>query len=218
MKTITEQKQWEELMEMLKGVEKLYLIGCGTCSTMVHTGGKSEVIAMKKKLEEAGKQVTGWMVVPNPCDELTRDALKEEIDRIKKADGILALTCAMGVQMIGLHSDKIVYPALNTVFVGQEEGPGQFIEVCEQCGSCVLGRTAGICPVVRCAKGLLNGPCGGSVKGKCEVSPDVPCAWQLIYDRLAKVGQLDKLDEIAPLKDWSKSRSGGPRKITVKEK
>ncbi len=125
------------------------------------------------------------------------------------------MSCAFGVQTVSLYSDKAVYPAVNTLFIGKEESPGYFAEVCMQCGNCVLGRTAAICPLVRCAKGLLNGPCGGSVEGRCEIDPDVPCAWQLIIDRLAALGQLDQLEEIEPPKDWSTSLSGGPRKITV---
>jgi len=202
-------------MQYLDKCQKVYIIGCGTCATMCHTGGKSEVLEMKEKLEAAGKKVTGWMVVPTACDELTKYALEESAGEIKKADAILAMTCAFGVQTITLYTSKPVYPALNTLFVGKEEAPGHFIEVCMQCGDCLLARTVGICPLVRCAKSLLNGPCGGSVDGKCEVSPDIPCAWQEIYDRLAALGQLDKLEEIVPLRDWSTSREGGPRRITI---
>lgn len=215
MKTITEQKPVEEVNEILSGVERVYLIGCGTCATMLHTGGKSEVLEMKDKLEAAGKKVTGWMVIPTACDELTRDALRENVKDVEVADGILVMACAFGVQMVNLYADKPVYPALNTLFVGKEEQPGYFIEVCMQCGNCILAETAGICPLVRCAKSLLNGPCGGSVEGKCEISPDTPCAWQLIIDRLAALGQLDKLEEIQPVRDWSASLSGGPRKIKI---
>jgi ferredoxin len=215
MKTITEQKPLEEISEALSGVEKVYLVGCGTCATMCHTGGKSEVLDMKEKLEAAGKKVTGWMVVPTACDELTRDALEENAKEVEEADAILAMTCAFGVQTITLYTDKPVYPSLNTLFVGKEETPGHFIEICMQCGNCILAKTAGICPLVRCAKSLLNGPCGGSVDGKCEISPDVPCAWQMIYDRLAALGQLDKLEEIVPIRDWSTSSAGGPRRVTI---
>jgi ferredoxin len=215
MITITEQKPVEEIVESLGKAKKVYLVGCGTCATICHTGGKSEVLEMKAKLEAAGKKVTGWMVVPTACDELTKYALEEQAAEIKKADAILALTCAFGVQTMALYADKPVYPALNTLFIGKEEAPGQFVEVCMQCGNCVLATTAGICPLVRCAKSLLNGPCGGSVEGKCEVAPDIPCAWQLIYDRLKALGQLDKLEEIVPLRDWSTSREGGPRRITI---
>jgi ferredoxin len=215
MITITEPKPLEEVIQSLGKAKKVYLIGCGTCATICHTGGKSEVLEMKEKLEAAGRKVTGWMVVPTACDELTKYALEDQAGKVKKADAILAMTCAFGVQTIAMYADKPVYPALNTMFIGKEEAPGQFIEVCMQCGSCVLARTVGICPLVRCAKSLLNGPCGGSVEGKCEVSPDIPCAWQLIYDRLAALGQLDTLEEIVPLRDWSTSREGGPRRITI---
>jgi len=195
MITITEQKPLEEIAQSLDKAKKVYLIGCGTCATICHTGGKSEILDMKEKLEAAGKKVTGWMVVPTACDELTKYALEEQAGEIKKADAILAMTCAFGVQTMALYTSKPVYPALNTLFVGKEEAPGQFIEVCMQ--------------------SLLNGPCGGSVGGKCEVSPDIPCAWQLIYDRLEALGQLDALEEIVPLRDWSTSREGGPRRITI---
>ncbi len=215
MITITEQKPFESIMQCLDKSKSVYLIGCGTCATMLHTGGKSEVLEMKDKLEEAGKKVSGWMVIPTACDQLTREALAENAEAIEAADSILVMSCAFGVQTVTLYTDKPVYPALNTLFVGKEERPGYFIEVCMQCGDCVLAQTAGICPLVRCAKSLLNGPCGGSVEGKCEVDPDTPCAWQLIYDRLAAQGQLDKLEEIQPIKDWGTSQSGGPRSINV---
>lgn len=217
MKTITSQKPVEEVMGYLEKCQKVYIIGCGTCATMCHTGGKSEVLEMKEKIEDGGKKVTGWMIIPTACDELTKYALEEEAGRIGEADCVLAMTCAIGVQTIALHmkDKKPVYPALNTMFIGIEDSPGHFAEVCLQCGSCVLGRTAAICPLVRCSKGLLNGPCGGSSGGKCEVSEDIPCAWQLIYDRLSEMGRLDEMEAIEPVKDWSVSVTGGPRKIDV---
>ena len=219
MKTITAPKPLEEIMIFLEKCQWVHIIGCGTCATLCHTGGKSEVIAMREKLEAGGKKVTGWMVIPTPCDELTGDALRENAEAVDRADCILAMTCAIGVQTIALHlkETKPVYPGLNTLFLGTEDKPGHFIEVCLQCGSCVLGRTAAICPLVRCAKSLLNGPCGGSSGGKCEVSKEIPCAWQLIYDRLMAMGRLDVLEEIAPVKDWGVSVSGGPRMVDIDE-
>lgn len=215
MITVTKQKPLEEILPSLGKGKKVYLIGCGTCATICHTGGKAEVLEMKEKLEAEGKKVTGWMVIPTACDELTREALAENAEAIEPADAILVMSCAFGVQTVTMYSDKPVYPALNTLFVGKEETPGHFIEVCMQCGNCVLATTVGICPLVRCAKSLLNGPCGGSVDGKCEVSPDTPCAWQLIYDRLKALGQLDKMEDIVPVRDWSTSTSGGPRRIVL---
>ena len=215
MITVTEQKPLEEVKQYLDQCQSVYLIGCGTCATMLHTGGKSEVLAMKDKLEADGKKVTGWMVIPTACDPITKDALNENAEAVRAADCILVMSCAFGVQMVSLYSDKPVYPALNTLFIGMEESPGHFIDACMQCGQCVLGKTAAICPLLRCAKSLLNGPCGGSVEGKCEIDPDIPCGWQLIIDRLTALGRLDQLDEIEPPKDWSVSQSGGPRSITV---
>jgi ferredoxin len=217
MITVTKPKPLEEILPSLGKAKKVYLIGCGTCATICHTGGRAEVLAMKEKLEAEGKKVTGWMVIPTACDELTREALAQNAEAVESADAILVMSCAFGVQTVTMYSDKPVYPALNTLFVGKEETPGHFIEVCMQCGNCVLATTVGICPLVRCAKSLLNGPCGGSVDGKCEVSPDTPCAWQLIYDRLKALGQLDKMEEIVPVRDWSTSSSGGPRRFVLSD-
>jgi ferredoxin len=217
MKTITAQKPIEEILKYLEKHQWVHIVGCGTCATLCHTGGKSEVIDMKKRLEDSGKKVTGWMVMPTACDELTGEALRQEREDIRAADCILALTCSTGVQTIVFHLEepKPVYPGLNTLFLGVEDRPGHFTELCLYCGNCVLGRTAAICPLVRCAKSLLNGPCGGSSGGKCEVSKDIPCAWQMIYDRLAETGRLDELEDIVPVKDWSVSVSGGPRMVEV---
>jgi hypothetical protein len=215
MITITKQKPLEEIVKALNRCQRVYIIGCGTCPTMLHTGGKSEVLEMKRQLEEAGKEVVDWMVIPTACDPITKEALIEHVKQVEDTDCFLVMSCAYGVQTVGLYSGKAVYPALNTLFIGKEESPGYFVDICAQCGDCVLGLTGGICPVVRCAKGLLNGPCGGSVEGNCEVDPDTPCAWQLVIDRLTGQGRLDELDEIAPVKDWGTSNTGVPRKTKV---
>lgn len=215
MITVTEQKPLDEITQYLNKCKTVYIAGCGTCPTITHTGGKTEVLQMKEELETAGKKVSGWMVIPTACDTITRDVLREDADAVDAADCILVMSCAFGVQMVALNTKNSVYPALNSMFMGLEESHGNFIQVCQQCGSCLLGQTAAICPLVRCAKSLLNGPCGGSVGGKCEISPDTPCAWQLIVDRLKETRQLEKLDEIIPPQDWSTSNSGGPRQFTV---
>jgi hypothetical protein len=213
MLTVTEQKPIEEIIKSLELYRKVYIIGCGTCPTMLHTGGRDEVVAMKDKLQQAGKEVAGWMVIPTVCDTLTKDALIEEAKCIDAAEAILVMSCAYGVQTVGLYSGKAILPALESLFIGREDEPGKFVDVCAQCGSCKLGRTAAICPFTRCAKSLQNGPCGGSSGGKCEVNKDTPCAWQLIIDRLTALGEMDRLETIEPPQDWSKSLSGGPRSI-----
>ena len=213
MITVTEQKPLEEILQSLEAYQKVYLIGCGTCATTCHTGGKSEVLEMKEKLKSAGKQVTGWMVIPTACDSLTKYALKDNASSVDAADCILVMTCAFGVQTVALYTDKPSYPALNTQFIGKEDEPGFFNEVCMQCGECIIGRYAGICPMTRCAKGLLNGPCGGSKNGKCEQDPDRDCAWILIYERLKSQGELDKIKGFVPPKDYSKLRR--PRTVEI---
>ncbi|MFC2071384.1 methylenetetrahydrofolate reductase C-terminal domain-containing protein [Chloroflexota bacterium] len=215
MITITEQKPLEEVTQSLNKCQKVYLIGCGTCATMLHTGGKSEVLEMKQQLETAGKEVTGWMVIPTACDALTKEALAENAKDIGEADCILVMSCAFGVQMVNLHADKSVYPALNTLFLGMEKSPGHFTEICMQCGECVIGQYAAICPVTSCAKGLLCGPCGGAKGGMCEQEPEHDCAWVLIYERLKKLGKLDELKGFTPPKDYGKMKRPRQKEVAL---
>ncbi len=166
MKSITKQKPLEEIQQQLEGLSGVYIIGCGTCTTMTRTGGKEEVLAMKEHLQRLGKMVTGWTVIPTACDAMTEVALGENKEAIQKANSILVMTCALGVQKVGSYLGKPVVPALDTLFIGVEDSPGSFHEVCAQCGHCVIGWTSGICPITACHKHLLNGPCGGTNNGK----------------------------------------------------
>src|SRR3990172_6777885 len=143
---------------------------------------------MREALMKEGKKVAGWMVIPTACDDLTEEALKQEAAAIKQAKGILVMSCAFGVQTVSRFTEKHVYPALDSLFMGLEIPPGAFSEVCKQCGECVLAWTGGICPVVSCHKGLVNGPRGGTNNGKCEGDPDKDCARALIYQRPGKQG------------------------------
>jgi Methylene-tetrahydrofolate reductase C terminal len=198
MKSITKQKSLDEIKLMLDGMERAYLIGCGTCATMTKTGGRDEVLAMKESLQGLGKMVTGWTVIPTACDGMTEASVKENNGVIRGANCVLVMSCALGVQRVGSYIDKPVIPALDTLFIGVEDSPGYFHEVCDQCGHCVLGYTAGICPITACHKGLLNGPCGGTNNGKCEVDKDKDCAWTLIYNRLKAQNRLDIMKKYQP--------------------
>ena len=117
----------------------------------------------------------------------------------------------------GLQRPVPVVPAVNTTFLGAALEQGVWAERCQGCGDCVLEITGGICPIARCSKSLLNGPCGGSSEGKCEIDPEVDCGWQLIYDRLSALGKLENLNRMLPARDWSTSRDGGPRRRVVEE-
>lgn len=196
IRSITKPKSEEELQRLLDGLNRIYVIGCGTCVTLTHTGGAPEVAAMKEQLLEYGKLVTGQIVVPVACDNLTSDILGEEMGKIEQADVLLIMTCAFGVQTISSQLKRMVVPALDTLFIGKESFSGQFNEICVQCGTCIIGETGGICPVTSCHKGLVNGPCGGTDQGKCEIPGGKDCAWTLIYNRLSELGRLDSMRKL----------------------
>jgi ferredoxin len=193
IRSITQAKSEEALDQLLKDFGRIFIIGCGTCVTLTRTGGQPEVAAMKETLSGKGKLVTGTTVVPVACDNLTREFLSDYGDRIDQADTLLIMTCAFGVQTIARQLKKMVVPALDTLFIGKESAVGVFDEICTQCGTCIIGETGGICPVTNCHKGLVNGPCGGTNHGKCEIDIDKDCVWTLIYNRLKELGRLDSM-------------------------
>ncbi len=202
MKSITRQKPFDEIKQQLANFDRLFIIGCGTCTTMTKTGGVDQVLEMKERLQQLGKRVSGWTVIPTACDEMTEVAMKENSQALENASCILAMPCALGVHRISLYIDRPIIPALDTLFIGVEDTPGYFREVCAQCGQCVLGETAGICPITACHKGLVNGPCGGTNNGKCEVDKEKDCAWTLIYQRLNKQGRLDLMRKYYPPRNF----------------
>jgi hypothetical protein len=208
---ISEQKPIQEIMGYLDGEKNIFLIGCKGCAEGFESGGEKQVQEMKRTLEEKGKAITGMAVVDMLCDNaLTHFKLMAHKNEIEAADSILVLTDGAGVQTVAEIVDKAVHPGCNTLSSGGAHAEWKEAERCLECGDCMLEFTGGICPIARCSKHLLNGPCGGSQNGKCEIDPEIPCAWQLIIDRLTKLGQLDKLTRIVPPKDWSISLISGP--------
>ena len=195
MKSITSQKPIEEIQRILEGLDRVYIVGCGTCTTMTKTGGVDEVEEMKGKLQDMGKRITGTTVIPTACDDMTETSMKENEQYIRSADVVLSLSCALGIHRMSLYIGKPVIPAVDTLFIGVEETPGFLREACDQCGQCLLGETAGVCPITACHKGLVNGPCGGTNDGKCEVDKEKDCAWTLIYNRLKEQGRLDLMHQ-----------------------
>jgi ferredoxin len=213
---IAERKPFEEILKMLEGHKKVLCLGCGGCVTVCLTGGHDEVRVLSSQLrmarEKAGDPLDIIeLTVERQCDPEYIDMAAEPVGDV---DAVLSMACGAGVQYIAEHyPDKPVYPALNTTFVGGSVKEGYYVEKCQTCGECKLGLTGGICPIARCSKSLLNGPCGGSTNGKCEIDPEIDCAWQLIVDRLEKLGKMDLYEENLEAPDWRTNRDGGPRKM-----
>ena len=218
---IAEQKPLEEIARTVAGFEKVLLLGCGTCVTICFVGGQREVglLASELRIEDGIAGVTRSIseaTIQRQCEWEFVDPVAEQI---QSADVVLSLGCGVGAQAVAERFPKTrIIPALNTSFLGMPVAPGEWEARCGACGQCVLATTGGICPVVRCSKGLLNGPCGGSVDGKCEVGGGTTlCGWQLIYDRLEGLGLLDTLEEISPPKDWRTHLGQGSRRIVREE-
>ena len=214
---VAEQKPLEEIRDLIDEASNVLVVGCGTCVTVCFAGGEKEAgilatsLRMKTKLDGEPKDVT-HTTVQRQCEWEYIDPLNDQIGEV---DAVISLGCGIGVQaMAERYPDAVIVPGLNTTFLGLPTEQGIWEERCAACGECVLGLTGGICPIARCAKQLLNGPCGGSQEGVCEINPETPCAWQLIYEKLAAQDRLHLIMEIQPPKDWSTSRDGGPRKIT----
>ena len=213
---VAERKPIEEIIGFVKNCKKILIVGCNECVTVCYAGGKKEVgilaSALKMAFTKEGKDLEITEVtLERQCDH---EYLEEIRNIIEDYDAVISLACGVGVQfMAEKYLRTPIFPGVNTCFMGVTEERGVWSERCQACGQCILGQTAGICPISRCAKRLLNGPCGGSTNGKCEINKEIDCAWQLIIDRLKELGRLDDYDVLVPIKDWSTERAGGPRKV-----
>jgi len=213
-----ERKPMEEIMEMVRGYKSIAIVGCDGCVGIYQIGGEKQaetlasLLKMGNKIKEEMEIETKACTVLRQCDkEIVEKMLSEEVDGV---DAILSMACGVGVQTVAaVFDDKPVLPALNTTFMGaQDREGGELYELCSACGDCILDETGGICPITRCAKGLLNGPCGGAVNGKCEVGNyENDCAWILIYNKLKKMGRLDQYATFRSIRDRRPSQS--PRRL-----
>jgi len=202
---ITSKKDFKDLEKRLAGKEKVFLLGCGECSTQCKTGGEKDLEEMVSLLEDAGIKTTGGVVVAEPCHiPLTKKELRARKEEVARADAVMVLACGAAVQSVAeALPDKPVYTGVDTLFLGNINRNGDFSEKCSMCGKCELNNTAGLCPVTRCPKGLLNGPCGGVDNGRCEVDNDISCIWVEIYKRSEKEGRLEEFMAVTPPKDYS---------------
>lgn len=211
-----EQKPMQEIIQYIEPYDKILLLGCNECVTVCAAGGRKEVglLASALKLDRLkhGKTIDiKEITLERQCDP---EYVEELVSVIDDADAVLSMACGCGVQTIAeRYNKKHVYPAVNTKFMGASLSQGVWTERCQGCGDCMLGITAGICPVTRCAKSLLNGPCGGTSNGQCEIGPETDCAWRLIWERLKALGLESRYEELMEARDWRPAGGAGPRTI-----
>ncbi|UCF99159.1 MAG: methylenetetrahydrofolate reductase C-terminal domain-containing protein [Spirochaetaceae bacterium] len=213
---VTEKKPLEEIIESLKHDQRVFILGCQGCPEGADTGGPQELESLKIQLEEKGKKISDTALVDFLCNKIL---VGMRLDRKAKAvlgsDAVLVVSCGIGVQATGAMIPRPVIPALNTLSMGGVQGLWPSAERCGECGNCMLETTGGICPVTTCEKSLLNGPCGGSSEGKCEIHSEKDCGWYLIYERLKTLERTQNLMKIQPLRNYRKMDFPMERRHTV---
>ncbi|VEN75166.1 conserved hypothetical protein [Candidatus Desulfarcum epimagneticum] len=210
---VAKRKPFDEIKDMIQDYKRVLTIGCGTCVAVCLAGGEKEVdvlnaeLDMARKLDENPIDLAAY-TVERQCD---REYMEVLDDRVEESEALLSMACGAGIQFLAeRYPHKPVFPGVDTSFIGINQDVGWYEERCRSCASCVLGMTGGICPVTMCAKGLYNGPCGGTNQGSCEINPDQPCAWHMIYERLSKQDRLDSILDVVPPQDW---RNQTPRTV-----
>jgi ferredoxin len=217
---VAEQKPLPDIQRMLKGKKKVLAVGCGTCVSVCFSGGQKETRGLASALNTAAA-VNGESLEVHEVT-VQRQCVPEFIeslaDDLGEYDAVLSLGCGVGVQVMAERYTKTrILPGLDTNFMGAPTEPGVWEERCVGCGNCVLEYTGGLCPITRCPKQLMNGPCGGSENGMCEVDTSIPCVWSMIWDNSENLDLMDMLMEVQPPKDWSASRGGGLRRVVVRD-
>jgi len=203
---ITKQKDFEDILKSIAD-DPVFLIGCSECATVCNTGGEKEIKEIKEKLENKKINVTGWVILDPACHFLNdKRILKKYASQLNKAKKVVVFACGNGVQTVAeILTDLDILSGNDTLFLGEVKRIGNFERRCNLCGECIQEEFGGYCPISRCPKKMLNGPCGGSVNGKCEVNPDLDCVWVQIYSDLKEKGRLKSIEKIIEPKDWSKS-------------
>jgi ferredoxin len=217
---VAEPKPIKEILGMIKDFRKILIVGCKGCVTVCNVGGSKEVGILASTLRIAGKREgkeleVGEYTLERQCDPEYVDELEEEISPY---DAVISIACGVGPQFLSeRYPSKRIFPGVNTEFMGGAVAHGVWTERCAGCGTCIVHYYGGLCPITRCAKSLLNGPCGGSSGGKCEIAKDVDCIWDMIVRKLIQEDRLDDLLQFRPAKNWTTARDGGPRKLIREE-
>jgi ferredoxin len=217
---VADRKPLKEILEMLDGCNRVLIVGCKGCVSVCNVGGSKEVGILASILKIAGKK--NGLDIEVDEKTLERQCDPEYVDQIKDVvadyDVILSMACGVGPQFLSeRYPENRCLPAVNTTFLGGAVQHGIWEERCAGCGTCGIHHFGGLCPIARCSKSLLNGPCGGSADGKCEISKDMDCIWDMIVKKAMEQGRLDDLLKFKPARNWSTARDGGPRKSVREE-
>ncbi len=205
---ISRQKPLKELLASLEGYGKIFIVGCGECATVCKSGGQAELDKMKSVLEGEGKKIAGMCIPETACNAAhLKTGFARNLSSLRESDAVLVMACGLGAQSVKDNNrfGQAVIPANDTIFEAVTDARGNFYEKCSLCAECILAQTGGICPVTLCPKGMLNGPCGGVDKGKCEIDRDKDCVWVLIYKELEKDKNPHKIKQVIKERDYQKT-------------
>lgn len=211
-----EQKDTDWILDRLEGARRVVVLGCGSCTTVCFAGGEREVEEMccllQLALQESDEEIEfEGLTAKRVCDW---EFIEPIVETLESADAVLSLACGAGSNLLADHLETVpIVPGVDTLFLGANSGPESWNEMCAGCGDCIIDMTFGLCPVARCAKSLMNGPCGGCSDGSCEVDAEIDCVWYRIVERAEKLGRMEELERVIPPRDWSSGRHGGQRSL-----
>ncbi|WP_027362351.1 methylenetetrahydrofolate reductase C-terminal domain-containing protein [Desulfospira joergensenii] len=217
---VADRKSLDEILAMVEENHKILITGCKGCVTVCNVGGLKEVeilaSSMKIARKKAGRKIDiDTLVLERQCDN---EYVSQISETVGDYEAVLSMACGVGPQFLSeMYPDQVFYPAVNTTFFGGAVEHGIWEERCAGCGTCAIHLFGGLCPVARCAKSLLHGPCGGSSKGVCEINKDTECIWDAIVRKKMELGKLEDLSRIKPPKNWKTARDGGPRRSIREE-
>lgn len=217
---VADRKSLDEIQEMIADCNRIMIVGCKGCVTVCNVGGLKEVQILAASLKIMRKKMGKPLEVEEEflerqCDPEYLDKIK---DRVNAFDAVVSMACGVGPQFLSAaYPEQRFFPAVNTTFFGGAVAHGIWEERCAGCGTCVIHNYGGMCPIARCSKSLMNGPCGGSNNGACEIDPDVICIWDSIVRKKMEQGRVEDLLGFAPAKVWTTSNHGGPRRRIQEE-
>lgn len=197
-------KKPQELSALLEGKDKIFVIACNKCFKEFTSVDEPDGDELAAFAGEQGRTVTGIAKLDFLCNRIqTQKALRELIP--EGTEYVAVVSCGLGAQTIADMTELVVIAAADSIHRRGHHPMALTKKACDACAQCYLNITGGVCPIVDCAKSLVNGQCGGAKDGRCEVDPEKDCAWEKIYQRLKAQGRLKEFEaQPVQLRDYSK--------------